>query len=377
VDFDTHRKGNILDLILTNCPDKFIQIKDKGCLGNSDHCILSIEIEMELYKQKKTPGINWDKGNYEDMRRECGTINWTDEINGRDLETAWLFFKNKMADLVEKYVPKKLRKGAAKPRWLSRKIVRIIRKKKQCWKMYRREGGVENKARYDVANKAAKKAIARAKKQVEKCIAYSKDDNNKQFNSYIKSKTKSRAPIGQIKRQDGGLAIEEQDMAVELNKFFASVFTKEDQTNLPTKNRETNVTLDTVVISERKIQEKIRNLKHDSAAGPDNIHPRLLKELINEVWSLLQLIFERSLNENIIPSDWKLATVTPIFNLNPHGLIYTLFSLAFGVNQGLSPVHCFHRLPLDGTDKTCSPFLIYIKLIYASLYKNMNFIEKY
>jgi hypothetical protein len=102
-------------------------------------------------------------------------------------------------------------------------------------------------------------------------------------------------------------------MAAELNKFFASVFTKEDQTNLPTKNRETNVTLDTVVISERKIKEKIRNLKHDSAAGPNNIHPRLLKELINEIWSPLQLIFERSLNENIIPPDWKLATVTPIF----------------------------------------------------------------
>jgi hypothetical protein len=56
-----------------------------------------------------------------------------------------------------------------------------------------------------------------------------------QFNSYITSKTKSRAPIGPIKRQDGGLAIEESDMAAELNKFFASVFTKEDQTNLPTK----------------------------------------------------------------------------------------------------------------------------------------------
>jgi hypothetical protein len=55
------------------------------------------------------------------------------------------------------------------------------------------------------------------------------------------------------------------------------------------------------------------------------------------------------------------------FNLNPHGLTYTLFSLAFGVNLGPSPVYCFHRLPLDGSDITCSPFLIYLKLIYANL----------
>jgi hypothetical protein len=72
-----------------------------------------------------------------------------------------------------------------------------------------------------------------------------------------------------------------------------------------------------VVINENKIKEKIRNLKQDSAAGPDNIHPRLLKELINEIWLPLKLIFKRSLNENIIPSDWKLATVTPIFKKAP------------------------------------------------------------
>jgi hypothetical protein len=41
VDFSTNRKGNILDLILTNCPEKFIHIKDEGCLGNSDHCTVS------------------------------------------------------------------------------------------------------------------------------------------------------------------------------------------------------------------------------------------------------------------------------------------------------------------------------------------------
>jgi hypothetical protein len=93
------------------------------------YCILTAEIEIELYKQKKTPGIIWNKGNYEQIRLECDIIDWKNELNGRDLETAWQFFKNKLTDLVEKHVPKKMRKGAAKPRWLSREIVRIIRRK--------------------------------------------------------------------------------------------------------------------------------------------------------------------------------------------------------------------------------------------------------
>jgi hypothetical protein len=41
------------------------------------------------------------------------------------------------------------------------------------------------------------------------------------------------------------------------------------------------------------------------------------------------------------------------------------------------PVLCFYRLPLDGSAITCSPFLIYLKQIYANLKKNINFIEKY
>jgi len=44
VDFPTHNKGNILDLVFTNCPDRIAKIENIGNLANSDHCILSIDI---------------------------------------------------------------------------------------------------------------------------------------------------------------------------------------------------------------------------------------------------------------------------------------------------------------------------------------------
>ncbi len=42
VDFPTHTKGNTLDLLLTNCPDKVIEVSDSGRLGRSDHCMLKV-----------------------------------------------------------------------------------------------------------------------------------------------------------------------------------------------------------------------------------------------------------------------------------------------------------------------------------------------
>ena len=62
VNFPTHVKGNILDLVLTNCPDKVISVSDEGRVGKSDHCILNIELELSVVKKSDRPTrSNWNK----------------------------------------------------------------------------------------------------------------------------------------------------------------------------------------------------------------------------------------------------------------------------------------------------------------------------
>ena len=66
-------------------------------------------------------------------------------------------------------------------------------------------------------------------------------------------------------------------------------------------------------INTKKIAQKIKKLRGDSAAGPDNINPGMLKELGQELAEPLSRIFYRSLNEGEVPEDWKTANVTPIY----------------------------------------------------------------
>ena len=50
-----------------------------------------------------------------------------------------------------------------------------------------------------------------------------------------------------------------------------------------------------------------------SAMGPDGIHPLLLKNCASQLAYPLTIIFNRSLREGTLPSDWKTSLVVPIF----------------------------------------------------------------
>ena len=47
--------------------------------------------------------------------------------------------------------------------------------------------------------------------------------------------------------------------------------------------------------------------------GPDQIPAIILKTLSEEVALPFTIIFNKSLSEGVVPSDWKTAEVTPIF----------------------------------------------------------------
>ena len=153
----------------------------------------------------------------------------------------------------------------------------------------------------------------------KKKMANYRDNNSRRFANYIKSKTKSKTSIGPLKNSSGELITEELGMAEELNKFFASVFTTEDVDNVPDKPLETEGSIGEIIITEKLVKEKIKNLKENSAPGPDGISPRLLKSAAEMLAKPLTIIFRESLRTSEIPADWKKAKVTPIYKKGPKG----------------------------------------------------------
>ena len=122
-----------------------------------------------------------------------------------------------------------------------------------------------------------------AKRGMEKRLANSGNSNARTFANYIKSKTKSRTGMGPLKDPDGRLVTNDKEISEKLNKFFASVFTIEDKSNIPVSGAETNVILQHVVFTKNQLRTKIKGFKSNSAPGPDGISAQLLQNAREEL----------------------------------------------------------------------------------------------
>ena len=61
------------------------------------------------------------------------------------------------------------------------------------------------------------------------------------------------------------------------------------------------------------MREKLLGLDPTKAAGPDEIPPSMLKALADELCIPLAIIFRKSLNEGVVPEDWRTAHIIPVF----------------------------------------------------------------
>ena len=323
VSFPTHNKGNILDLLVTNMCNNIISVSGEPPIGRSDHCVLLAEVLMPKMPQKnKSKVSNWAKADLVSLKNHIKQENWAEIWNKTGshctVEDAWTSFKKKLSNATQLFVPVSTIKPQSSPRWLTRDLIKLIRRKKRAWRTFRIHGTAENRNRYEELNREVTKKIRNAKRGMEKKLANStaRGNNTRKFASYIKSKTKSVTTIGPIKK-DGTLLSDDLEMAEELNKFFSSVFTQENIQTVPHKQRETPKSINKILITKERVVNKPQNLDENLAPGPDGITAKILKLTASTIAGPLCEIFNRSLSSGIVPSDWKIARVTPIYKKGP------------------------------------------------------------
>ena len=194
VDFSTQVKGNILDLVITNMPERVLEVREEGRLGKSDHMMIVTEISVGgVAKENQIPLPDWRRADWTAMRTELEDRAWINRVRSSNMEAAWQLVKGKVEELTRKYVPVRRRRNQNRPAWMTQEILRAIRKKKRIWKTVKFK---EDKREYIQHEKKTRNLIRNAKRKFEKRLVAGSGGNNRPFYSYVKQKTKSRPSIG-------------------------------------------------------------------------------------------------------------------------------------------------------------------------------------
>ena len=154
--------------------------------------------------------------------------------------------------------------------------------------------------------------IRNSKRSYEQKLAFNIKYDSKSFYAYVRSKQKVQDKVGPLEGSDGNIITEGFLMAENLNEYFSSVFTREDTSALPVpetkfEGRESDY------LGPKMVAKKIRDMKENKSPGVDGIPPKLLLEIVEQISIPLATVFNLSIEEGVVPLEWKEANIIPLF----------------------------------------------------------------
>ena len=307
-----------LDYIFTEEDNLIENLETLPPLGKSDHICLEFNY---LFGNEDHPTDNtkrnfW-KADYSKINSELSTIDWQVELHEQNVADSWFIFREKLNALCERYVPAKKcdNNKAKKSIWMSKRTIKTIKKRNSAWNKYKKDNSDVNYKQYkDLRNKVVK-FIRRDKSDYQHNLIKGFQHNPKRFYGYMRRTRTVKSKVSHIKRQDGSLTINDKEAASVLSEHFSTIYTQERDFSCTVPS--SNCGLQSVTLTEEHVLKALLKLKPDKSPGPDNVHPMFLRETAHAIALPLSLIFNKSLDEGVLPDDWKCANVTPIYKKGP------------------------------------------------------------
>ena len=273
---------------------------------------------------------DWAKLDIDGLRSDASAVDWKELLATKDTEAMWKTFKTKLEEMTSRNLPTKRRRTRYKPQWMTKRVEKEIKLKRRLWKKYKYTKEKKDLKTYLNKEKEVKNLVRRAKRNIERKLVSECKNNSRPLMSYMKSMKGNKVSIGPFKmpkKDDDGETVlkqgkpvtivtsDKKGMAEALNKTYAAVFTKDDPCkpipDIRPKN-EGREPINNVKFTEKNVYDRLKKIRPSSAPGPDGIWPRVLVTLADKIAEPLAKLFTTSMEEGVVPKDWKDSNIAPI-----------------------------------------------------------------
>ena len=324
----THHRAEqtptLIDLILSNDQEFVQDIKHTVPLGMSHHDVISFTVNVNQTNVSLPPVTKYmlEKGDYSGIRKHFENTDWDLIFQDGLIDQAVVDEQlHKIEEVIntakEKFIPKKTiykksinyKKKFPTPQSLKD----LFHHKRTAYKYYKKYPSHSNYETYSLLRNQVNQQVRLAKRSQEQNIAKESKNNPKLLYQYISSMSTPKEPVSQLTKEDGTLTESDLEKAKVLNNFFSSVFVNENNLTIPEFKSNFHTSVNTVIITTDDMYKCLNSLKVSKSPGPDNHHPKILKEAAKELAYPFKLLFDSTIKAGKIPSKWKTAEVRPIF----------------------------------------------------------------
>jgi len=240
-------------------------------------------------------------------------MDWSSRFEGHDIDYNYSLSVQIISSAVDIYIPTVSKANKTKPSWWSKKFSVAVCSKKRLFSKWKTTRANSDYQIYAQQRNKVKSIIRSAQSAYESKLIQRSQTHPRVLYQYMKSKLKNRSDITHLERPDGTVTQSDAEAAEQLNNYFESTFTIEEDRNIPTIPTWITETLSDINISEEAIFHKLFSLNGNKAPGPDALYPHFLKSCAASLAKSLFLLIKQSLNSGTLPDLWKKVNVTPIF----------------------------------------------------------------
>ena len=304
---------NTLDLVFSPRQADLGSIRYLPPIGTSDHSTLLFQWQgCEPIQSIPSARRDFFRCDFDSLRVAASNIDWSIP-SYFSTEEAWCYILGKLQDPVIRFVPViKRRKPTRGPPWIDKELCLLFKRRKKLWNMFRLSGTFLDYDSYKACRNECSRLKTMKRINFEYKLSEQSRYNPQPLFAYLKRRTKAGAGIPALLLGETDIPAEDDDAKASiLATQYASIYEIE-QLPVPNFPQRTVHSLDDLTFTITDVKDVLLKLSPYSAPGPDDLHPLLLRNLADVIAPPFCTLFQLSLDEGRLPSQWKTAVVKPM-----------------------------------------------------------------
>ena len=312
-----HHNGSrsTIDLLFVSNPNLVKDCCTIPPLANSDHLRLQIQLCQKSPKSVFKRCTVW-RYKFADWDRACELIDstdWSSLMDAGDINRSWTNWRNRFTQIMYECIPSSTVPPRRNRPWLTKSLIQAIRRRNALFKRAKISGDYTAYKRYrnKVVNYLRNAKFAFFRKLNPR--------KSKGFWRICKLLNKSVSSIPTL-TTSSSTAHTDLQKAELLNSFFVSCFNR-SHPPLDEVGHQLQPcfgeTPNSLLCTEDAVFDLLATLDTSKSSGPDDISAPMLKYTAASITPPITRLFNQSLQEGKIPSDWKISHVVPIPKVSP------------------------------------------------------------